>query len=350
MNRPNNETGVIKGSNRKFTNWAQYSEKNHSIMWLIDHAVSLQMLEEVLKFAAYQTNASSDTRRKWADAAQKKKFVLERRPPSFEKIEFKEAMELFLKAQKELGISDGIYNTDDPSGFKSLRSKELNLIGEGKPTKDPNPGKDFLAVTKTGPIQAQVSQSTQAAIDAAEVPRYVDPALILAREEKGRLAKYTDGTQYGEAVSQTVTEMRVLARRLKCPPWPQLSAKNHDLNQKDGYGVTFDPSECVYNEWDIKFFRGEEDVTEAVVRETHPDSMRQSRDTRGCAVFQSMEGCHMAPVVWKARIEERYSVSIRYDQSAVVFIRSVVTGRRNSKDVLIDLASLDAPPPPPSAS
>ena len=79
-------SGLVKGSNRKITPWAERQEKQHSIIWMIENAVSQEMLEDVLKFAAYQTHAAKDTRRRWADAAERKLFLLRANPPRFEQI------------------------------------------------------------------------------------------------------------------------------------------------------------------------------------------------------------------------------------------------------------------------
>lgn len=327
--RKKNETGVIKGSGRKYTDWAKHQEKNHSVMWLIEHAVTLEMLEDVLKFANYQAEASNDTRRKWTAAAEERMFILKRRPPQYEKIEFKEALELFQKGVKDLGIQAAF-----EGGFKALRSKELMLLTAGKPLPATE---NFLAVSKDGPVQAPMSADIQALIDAAEVPRYEAPEVRLAREEKGRLAKYSDGVSYGETVSRTVTEMRVVGRRQNCPPLPGLYSQP----------TAIDRDERVYEEWDIVFLRGDENVTEAVVKESHPDTMRRSHVNPAAAVFSSMRGTPMAPMIWKNHIEERHGVKITYDQSMPVApapVRGVPATVARLQDIL---AKLDGPPPLP---
>jgi len=337
--RKKNDTGVVKGSGRKYTNWAEHQEKQHSVMWLIEHAVTLEMLADVLKFANYQAEASNDTRRRWAAAAEQRMFILKRRPPKYETVEFKEAMDFFKKDVETLKLPDSVYATS----FKQIRNKELMLLSARSSDAVLEATKmNFLPVAKDGPMQAPMSADIQALIDAAEVPRYIAPELRLAREGRGRMAKYSDGVQYGETVSQSVTEMRVVGRRHNCAPLPDIY-----ITSKDGVAVAAEQCERIYEEWDIVFIRGDENITEAVVKESHPDTMRRSHVNPAAAVMSSMRGTTMAPMVWKKRIEDRYGVRIAYDQTMVV-APAAARGIPATIAKLDDLLSkLDAPPPLP---
>lgn len=295
-----NETSTVKGTGRKYTDWSKNQESQHSVLWLIEHAVTVEMLEDVLKFANYQTNAQPDTRRTWANAAEQRMFILKRRPPSYEPIAFEEFREQFNRHVATLDLPD--WHIPVCGGFQELRMRELMLLPEGKIPA----GTDYLAVTRDGPTSASISAETQVLIDAAEVPRFIAPELRLAREDKGRLAVYTDGKAYSATVSGTVTEMKIVSRRTKCPPF-------HPLNMP---AQPIDPSERVYNEWDVLFYRNGDDVTKEVVTETHPDTMRQSSITSGAAVFNSEFG--VAPMLWKLAIEERFGVRIEYLETILV--------------------------------
>lgn len=281
--------GASTGANRRITPWRERGGKQHSVLWLIDNATDPKMLEDVLRFANFQTEASPGTRRRWADAAEKRIFILERNPPRFEKVDFEEYAEE-LKRQMP-GFGD----------FQAIRQKELLVLTDSQ---IPKAGQDYLPVSRDGPTAATMSEEVRVAIEAAEVPRYVDPALVLAREERGRMAKYSDGASYGTKVAQTVTEMRVLATRFKCPPW-----------ERSPIGKWAE-EECIYREWDIKFYAGEQDVTLGVAGESHPDTMRLSKASPGAALFSAMHG--VAPVEWKRQIEAVTGRPINYDQSVQV--------------------------------
>jgi hypothetical protein len=272
--------GAPIGSNRRYTPWAKRQEKQHSILWLIEHAVTLEMLQDVLKGAAYQTNASPDTRRRWADAAEKRAFILRHRPPIYEKISVEETG---LQKQK-------------PGTVESFEAARRETLG-------------FLGLAPDAPEQriAQVLQHEElknlVAIEAAEVPRPVDPAAVVLRESEGALRTYSDGVKYGLDASKTVTRMQVVARRTKCPPWPTPGLQANPI----------DPAEYTCTEWDVLFFCGLQDITREVVTESHPDQMRKSHVTPNAAVFNAESG--VAPVAWKLWIESRFGTKIEYDQS-----------------------------------
>lgn len=77
---------------RVLTNWALMAEKRRpSLLWLIEHAPTLGMLEEFLAMAVQAKDANPDTRRRWAEAAERQAFILERMPPTFEKVGVEEA-------------------------------------------------------------------------------------------------------------------------------------------------------------------------------------------------------------------------------------------------------------------
>jgi hypothetical protein len=320
QNRKKNETGIVKGSGRKVTDWsAAQKDGKHSILWLIEHAVTVEMLQDVLKFANYQTNAQPDTRRAWADAAEKRMFILKRRPPTYEPVPFEEYMEL---AGKVLDLPT----------FQKLRQKELMMLAAGSAPAD---DKNFLPVAKDGPVQAPMSMDIQTAIDAAEVPRYVAPEVVKAREQKGRLALYSDGVSYSAQASSTVTEVRLIARRQKCPPFHSLALQ----------AVPTDESERVYNEWDVLFFCGETNVTRQVVKESHPDTMRQSRTTVGAAVFSAMHGDGIAPILWIQTIEKLTDRKIIYnDKDYFVPSTSSAAPKSFPGSIAKTLAELDARP------
>lgn len=76
---------------RSLSNWAYICQKAPSILWLIERAPTLDMLVDIMKHAAGSKAASAKTKRKWADACDRRQFILERRPPTFEKVGVAEA-------------------------------------------------------------------------------------------------------------------------------------------------------------------------------------------------------------------------------------------------------------------
>lgn len=327
--RKTNETGIVKGSNRKVTPWAQRSEKQHSVMWLIENAVTEEMLTEVLKFANYQTESAPDTRRRWAEAAEKRLFVLKRRPPMYGKVEFEE-----FRLEFNRTFDGGPGGLIPPGGgFKELRQAELMALPESSMNK---PGKDFLAIEPGGPRQAEMSEEIRVLIEAAEVPRYVDPAFRLAMIEKGQMAVYSDGKRYCHDASKTVTEMRIMARRSNCPPPQTLGVDQHQPARE----------ECLYNEWDVLFFSADRDITREVVSETHPDAMRQSRVSPGCALFFGTHHDGIVPAHWKFQMEKLFGITIRYESLVIAGTSNVPAKPDPLADLKAVIADLNAPPSP----
>lgn len=63
------------------TNWARFLAKYPSIMLQIENAPTIEDLVKVMKRAASLKNANTGTRRKWADACDRRQYILERTPP-----------------------------------------------------------------------------------------------------------------------------------------------------------------------------------------------------------------------------------------------------------------------------
>lgn len=54
-----------------------------SILQLIDTAATIPLLEEAAKRAASAKDASAETRRRWADAVERRLFILQHTPKKF---------------------------------------------------------------------------------------------------------------------------------------------------------------------------------------------------------------------------------------------------------------------------
>lgn len=324
--RNKNETGLVKGTGRKFTDWSTHLEKNHSVMWLIEHAVTEEMLTDVLRFANYQTNASADTRRAWANAAEKQIFVLKRRPPTYGKVEFEEFREMFNRLEK-----DPMLRIPEGTGFKEVRQRELMALPASSL---PRRGEDFLAVRAEGPTCAPMSGEIQALIDSVEVPRPdYDPDFRLRMIQKGQLATYTDGKRYCHDFSKTVTEMRICGRRLNCPPQPVIGLDY----------VAPAPEDCTFNEWDVKFFCHDKNITKEVVSESHPDCMRQSRVNPRCALFFGDIHDGVVPMKWVIQMRDLFYSNITVSIEDV----PVLAAEPDRMDTIAKrIAALDDPPMP----
>lgn len=75
-----------KGSNRRFTKWIERLRDHPSVIHQIQNAVSVEMLEDILKNASRDLQASMKTRRRWVAETERQLFILRASPPKFETV------------------------------------------------------------------------------------------------------------------------------------------------------------------------------------------------------------------------------------------------------------------------
>lgn len=76
----------------RFSNWAKRLQGQPSLLWLIERAPTIGMLEEFVATAVQCKDAGADTRHHWIEAAELRAFYLQRYPPKFEKVGVSEAL------------------------------------------------------------------------------------------------------------------------------------------------------------------------------------------------------------------------------------------------------------------
>lgn len=106
---------------------------NPSMLWLIERAPTLQLLEDLMRKAVQLKGASMQTRKQWADACERRQFILERNPPTFEKIGIGEVFtaEELADPRLKMSVEDVIQQVLDNRHFKCAEDGTLEVVGMG---------------------------------------------------------------------------------------------------------------------------------------------------------------------------------------------------------------------------
>lgn len=121
---------------KTLSNWAQHLEKRPSLLWLIERAPTLEMLEDLLMQAVKLKDASKETRHRWAKAAEYREFYLKRCPPSFEKVGIAEVFDAAALADPRLKMTteEVISQVQELRHFKCAEDGVFSFTGMGGKT------------------------------------------------------------------------------------------------------------------------------------------------------------------------------------------------------------------------